>query len=308
MSVSVVIPTYNRRHIVGEAIGSALAQGAPAAEVLVVDDGSTDGTGAMLARRYGSEPRVRVIHRTNGGPPAARNTGVARARGEYVALLDSDDVWCPGYLASQLEVIRAANADLVIANGVMEDQDGDQVLLFDHPEWVLPDSVAAMCTGTWILPSFTVLRREVAAKLGFDEAFRMCDDTEFMFRFTAAGYRCVGNPRELARYRALWARPAPADRPGARQLCTDRDTLLLAVYRVWLHHAAAYPEVLRRGPDFDRQFGELLLRHGRPADAYPHLRRLWRARPYALSANFLMLRALAGLSAAAGRAAARQAP
>jgi glycosyltransferase involved in cell wall biosynthesis len=305
VSISVVIPTYNRRHIVGEAIDSALAQDGPAAEVLVVDDGSTDGTGAMLARRYGSEPRVRVIHRTNGGPPAARNTGVARARFEYVALLDSDDVWCPGYLTSQLEVIRAADADLVIANGVMEDQDGDGVLLFDHPEWVLPDSVAAMCTGTWILPSFTVLRRAVAAKLGFDELFRMCDDTEFMFRFTAAGYRCVGNPRALARYRALWARPAPggppaASRPGARQLCTDRDTLLLAVYRVWQHHAAAYPEVLSRGPDFDRQFGELLLRHGRPADAYPHLLRLWRARRYVPSTNLLLLRA------AAGRAGARR--
>jgi glycosyltransferase involved in cell wall biosynthesis len=293
--VSVVIPTYNRRDVVGEAIGSALAQDVPGMEVLVVDDGSTDGTATELTREYAAEPRVRVIQCPNGGPPAARNNGVAHARGEYLALLDSDDVWLPGYLASQLELLSASGADLVIANGAMQDQDGAWVQLFEHPEWVLPDSTAAMCTGTWILPSCTVMRLEVARILRFDEAFRMCDDTEFMFRFNEAGYRCIGNPQVLARYRALWAGRGDGGPAGARQLCTDRDYLLLAVYRVWQHHSRTHPEVLRRGPLFDRQFGELLLRNSRVADAYPHLLRYWRARPYSPAALLLLLRALGGV-------------
>jgi glycosyltransferase involved in cell wall biosynthesis len=300
-----VIPTYNRRDVVPEAIGSALAQDMPGFEVLVVDDGSTDGTAAMLAREYAAEPRVRVIQRSNGGPPAARNTGIEHARGEYLALLDSDDVWLPGYLSSQFELLSESGADLVIANGAMQFQEGHWVRLFDHPQWVLPDSTAAMCTGTWTLPSCTVMRLEVARALRFDEAFRMCDDTEFMFRFNAAGYRCIGNPRVLARYRALWAGNGDGGPAGARQLCTDWDNLLLANYRVWKHHSAAHPEVLRRGPAFDREFGELLLRNARPADAYPHLRRYWRARPYSPSALLALLRARAA-GRAAGRAARRR--
>jgi glycosyltransferase involved in cell wall biosynthesis len=290
--VSVVIPTYNRRDVIVTAIGSALAQDVPGIEVLVVDDGSTDGTAAELSREHAAEPRVRVIRRPNGGPPAARNTGIDHARGEYLALLDSDDVWLPGYLASQLELLSASGADLVIANGAMQDQDGAWVHLFEHPLFVLPDSTAAMCKGTWMLPSCTVMRLEVARTLRFDEAFRMCDDTEFMFRFNEAGYRCVGNPQMLARYRALWADGGDGGPAGARQLCTDHDYVLLSNYRVWQHHSRAHPEVLRRGPAFDREFGELLLRNSRAADAYPHLLRYWQARPYSPAALRLALRAL----------------
>jgi GT2 family glycosyltransferase len=224
-----------------------------------------------------------VVERENGGPPAARNTGIGLARAAHLALLDSDDVWLAGYLDSQIEMLRSTGADLVVSNGQWEEEDGQRLLLFDHPKWKLPDSITAMCAGAWILPSFSVMRSQVAKKLGFDETFRMCDDTEFMFRFHEAGYRCAFNPGILARYRTMSI--------GAPKLCNDRDRLELNCYRVWQHHSKKYPEALLRGPEFDREFGELLLRHGRAAEAYPHLRRLWQAKPFTPSAAWLYARA-----------------
>jgi glycosyltransferase involved in cell wall biosynthesis len=295
MDVSVVIPVYNRASVVHEAIDSALAQDAGGIEVLVVDDGSTDDTAEVVSRRYHDDSRVRVIRRVNGGPAAARNAGIAQARGGYLALLDSDDIWLPGYLGSQLAVLRSSGADLVVANAEWQKDDTGE-LLFDHSWFVFPDSLAAMCAGAWTLPSCTVLRMEVARRLGFNEAFRMCDDTDFMFRFHEAGYRCVPNPRVLMHYRAY--------RGGAAQLSADPERLALAAYAVMRHHSQAHPEVFRRGPDFDRQIGELLLKTGDIPAARFHLYRLWRARPIAPSSVRLLARALLRRKAGDGGLAA----
>lgn len=283
LDVSVVIPVYNRAAVVHEAVDSALAQDAGGIEVLVVDDGSTDDTAEVVSRRYHDDSRVRVIRRANGGPAAARNTGIAQARGEYLALLDSDDTWLPAYLGSQLAVLRSTGADLVIANAEWQKDDTGE-FLFDHSWFTFPDSLAAMCAGAWTLPSCTVLRTEVAQRLGFDEAFRMCDDTDFMFRFHEAGYRCVPNPRVLVHYRAYGG--------GAAQLSADPERLGLAAYAVLRRHSQAHPEALRRGPDFDRQIGELLLKSGDIPAARYHFYRLWRARPIAPSSSRLLARAL----------------
>lgn len=278
--VTAVITTYNRRHTVPVAIDSALAQEGPPMEILVVDDGSTDGSAEELARRYCDQPAIRVIRRENGGPAAARNAGISEACGEFLALLDSDDVWLPGYVRSQVEVLRATGADLVLANASTQAQDGTWTALFDRPDWGLPDSMESLWTGGWALPTSTMMRTEVAKDLRFDESFRLCDDLDFIIRFNRAGYRCVGNPEILAEYRA-----------HPEQLSADRDTIMLNVYRVHKHHSDAYPRFLDAGPRYDRQFGEILMRAGRPAEAYPHLSRLWRARPFDLPLLRLLLRA-----------------
>ncbi len=98
MTISVIIPTYNRAELVGAAVRSALGQTCPPYEVIVVDDGSTDGTAAVLA---GFDARVVVIRQVNQGVSAARNAGIARATGDFVAFLDSDDVWEPWKLEAQ---------------------------------------------------------------------------------------------------------------------------------------------------------------------------------------------------------------
>lgn len=98
--VSVIIPTYNRAHLIGASIESALAQYCPEMEIIVIDDASTDDTEQVVSQ---IGPAVRYIRQDeNRGPAVARNTGIAAARGELIALLDSDDLWLPGKLARQL--------------------------------------------------------------------------------------------------------------------------------------------------------------------------------------------------------------
>lgn len=98
--VSVVIPAYNAEKYLREAVDSALAQSYPECEIVVVDDGSTDGTGAILDG-YGN--RIRVIRQVNSGSAAACNAGVAAATGAWIAFLDADDVWLPDKLSRQVE-------------------------------------------------------------------------------------------------------------------------------------------------------------------------------------------------------------
>lgn len=96
--VSVIIPAYNCASTIAETLDSALAQDHPNFEVIVVNDGSRDDTMRVLGQFEG---RIRVIDQANAGPPAARNAGIAAARGDYIAFLDADDVWVQGKLAEQ---------------------------------------------------------------------------------------------------------------------------------------------------------------------------------------------------------------
>jgi glycosyltransferase involved in cell wall biosynthesis len=108
--ISVVIPAYNAARFLEETLDSVLAQTCPPDEVLVVDDGSTDQT-ASLAGRYA--PAVQVISQANSGESVARNLGLARVSGDWVAWLDADDAWEPTKLEAQTEIIQAGDADLV---------------------------------------------------------------------------------------------------------------------------------------------------------------------------------------------------
>ena len=104
--VSVVVPTYNRAYCVGRAIESVRAQSHSNWELLLIDDGSTDNTEQLIASQYGSDPRIRYIRQDNAGVSTARNTGIANARGDFIAFLDSDDAWKPWKLAVQLACFR----------------------------------------------------------------------------------------------------------------------------------------------------------------------------------------------------------
>ena len=101
--VSVIIPTYNRAGCLREAVDSVLFQEFRGFELIVVDDGSTDGTSQLL-RKYGGS--IRVLRQENRGVSAARNAGIAASRGELIAFLDSDDIWLSGKLACQVEFFR----------------------------------------------------------------------------------------------------------------------------------------------------------------------------------------------------------
>lgn len=112
MSISVVVPARNRAHTLGRALQSVLSQTRAPDEILVVDDGSTDGT-ADVARSH--EGVVCIANYRARGPAGARNTGVKEARGAYVAFLDSDDEWMPCHLGDSLEALRRFGADVSYA-------------------------------------------------------------------------------------------------------------------------------------------------------------------------------------------------
>ncbi len=105
--VSVIIPSYNRAYCIATTVDSVLAQSHGNLEILIVDDGSKDATRELIAERYGREPRVRYLHQANAGVSAARNHGLRLATGDYLALLDSDDIWLPWKLEAQLRCLAA---------------------------------------------------------------------------------------------------------------------------------------------------------------------------------------------------------
>ena len=199
---AVVIPTYNRAHSVGDAIASVLRQTMADLECIVVDDGSTDATPALLASI--ADPRLRVIVGRHAGVAAARNLGVSHAQAPLVAFLDSDDLWRPDKLAHDVAFLdRHPEVDAVFSD--LEKEDGGRVypsfmretavfsrLLGDRD---YPDGVAlgrrevflVLLEEVPIKPTALMLRRSAFEKAGrFDETWSSSEDWEFLLRFARA--------------------------------------------------------------------------------------------------------------------------
>ncbi len=200
-TISAVVAAYQAEEWIGEAIDSILGQTSPPDEVVVVDDGSTDGTARELAR-FGD--RIRVIRRENGGCPAAFNTAFAAARMEFVAMCGADDVWEPHKLELQRAAIAShPEADLFCGHAVMTGLiEGDHT----RPPGVgLLDNEALrnelFAEGCVINAPSIVIRRQLFERLGpFVEDFG-ADDYEYWFRCLKAGARFYYEPRPLVRWR-----------------------------------------------------------------------------------------------------------
>jgi glycosyltransferase involved in cell wall biosynthesis len=120
--ISVIIPAFNSEEHISEAIASVLAQTLAPAQIIVIDDGSTDGTAACAA----AYSRVELIRQENGGPGVARNAGLLRARGNWIAFLDSDDLWAPQKLEKQLAAAHAQNVRIVFTGMRVGRQQADR--------------------------------------------------------------------------------------------------------------------------------------------------------------------------------------
>lgn len=185
--VSIIIPTYNRRHCLGRAIDSVLNQDHGSVEIIVVDDASPDGTADWVAEAY---PQVRLIRNpVNRGVAAARNAGLAAGRGEFIAFLDDDDWWDASFLRRQLDLL-ASRADAVLSycNFTSVAEDGTSPVL-GNARALGPDPVGDFLMGNPI-PSLTLalMRREAVQDAGgFREDYRMCEDREFYLRLLRRG-------------------------------------------------------------------------------------------------------------------------
>lgn len=195
-TVSVVIPAYNAAWCVGKAINSVLAQDFRDLELIVVNDGSTDDTLALL-RGYGDA--IRIVDQPNGGMSNARNAGIRAARGEYVAFLDSDDWWLGGKLDRQVELLRE-HPDIGFCSCAarVEDLDGRLLNLWECPCW--EGSFVAHLFGSGAdVPgscSAVLARRELVLQAGaFDETLRGAEDPDLWIRLAAiSGYACLPEP------------------------------------------------------------------------------------------------------------------
>jgi len=201
--VSVIIPTYNRRAYVQEAIDSVLAQTCTDYEIIVVDDGSTDGTGEVLRERYGS--LVVYAWQENQGVSAARNAAIRACTGEFVALLDSDDLWLPRKLERQMAAFEQhPDTALVYSFGAEIDEKGFELGSGGHLGQDLPEPdrpFESLLQGCWIPALTAVFRRECLTDVGyFDEGLVGAADWDMWLKI-AERWPVVCVPEVLARYR-----------------------------------------------------------------------------------------------------------
>ena len=183
MDISVIIPVHNRVNLVGRALASIYAQSRCAQEVIVVDDGSSDGTDDYVRRHF---PQARYIRQSNQGVSAARNCGIAIARGEWLAFLDSDDEWLPQKLATQCQTLEANPAYRVCHSNEIWVRRGRRVNpMKKHAK--SGGNIFQRCLPRCVIsPSSVMIHRSVMETVGkFDEALPTCEDYDLWLRVCA---------------------------------------------------------------------------------------------------------------------------
>jgi len=199
--VSIMMPAYNAEQFLAEAIESVLPQTYPHWELLVVNDGSTDDT-AVIAQRYTADPRVRLIHKENGGESSARNVALDNSRGAFVAYLDADDAWLPHHLETLVGYLQAhPERDAVYADGWYYDPAGNRGhLLSTYRRGPFEGDLfaeLALASDVFGPPICVVLRRDLVERhhLRYDERIVIGPDWEFFTRYAAlANFGCVPEP------------------------------------------------------------------------------------------------------------------
>ena len=207
---TIAMPAYNARRTIGSAIQSVLAQTRPDFELIVVDDGSSDDTCDQVTR-IGDE-RVRLLRQENAGPGSARNLAIRSARGRYVSMLDSDDLWLPTYLETMAGILdRHPDAGLAYTDAwVLDDTSGrirkTSAMHYQHPPRDPPRDPAAflallLTRGNFVFTSSTV-PRHVLERVGlFQSALKPAEDFGLWLRIVAGGFPAVRTTQKLAVYR-----------------------------------------------------------------------------------------------------------
>jgi glycosyltransferase involved in cell wall biosynthesis len=200
-AVSVVIPAYNSGAVVAEAIESVYAQTVLPGEVVVVDDGSTDDT-PLILRQFEGRPGFSSLRKPNGGEASARNAGVERATGEYIAFLDHDDLWFPEKLERQLGQFDPGWGMSFTAYELMTDTPSE---VWTYEAWDPdPRPVLRLLENTCAIHtcSTTLLRRDALKRVGaFEHVSPYGTDWLMWLRFAAAGNKIGYLPEPMSKWR-----------------------------------------------------------------------------------------------------------
>lgn len=186
--VSVVIPTFNRAHVLGRAIASVLGQTYTELELIVVDDGSSDGTAALM--REFADPRLRYVQQPrNLGVSAARNRGVTEARGEWLAFLDSDDLWLAQKLERQFAALEGV--DCAASYCCLLRIDGDNQTRIPYRADTVNSGAqpwpSLLMDGLWYSQTWLVPKRVLLAAGLFDERMNIWEDWDLFLRIALQG-------------------------------------------------------------------------------------------------------------------------
>lgn len=196
LGISVVIPCHNAERLVEDAVHSALGQTHPPAEIVCVDDGSSDATLEVLHNLSAAFPdRLRVVAQPRGGACAARNKGLSLVTGAYVQFLDADDELLPDKLSHQATVVHQHDEpDLVVGSYVRHQLDGSQLPLINQPmnPWV------ALLQKRMGITSVNLFKREALLHVGgWNEDYPSNQEYELMFRMLQAGHSVAFDPSPL---------------------------------------------------------------------------------------------------------------
>lgn len=183
MFLSVIVPLYNKRHVVNRLLDSVYNQKNCDYEVIIVDDGSTDGGLEVV----GAERRnLFVVRKENGGPSSARNEGLKHVRGEWVVFMDADDVFVPGAFENMQKTVRGSVGDIFCFtfNFYVEDKCGNKKIYSSRfKDGLVSDCYRSLANGTWSSRAgTTVYHHEMIKKYPFDERLKRFEDFEHICR------------------------------------------------------------------------------------------------------------------------------
>jgi glycosyltransferase involved in cell wall biosynthesis len=231
--VTVVIPTHNRRDLVPATIASVLNQRGVRVHVVIVDDGSTDGSGVWLDRVAAREPRIEVVHHQRPRRlPAARNAGTARARGRWIAFCDDDDLWAPDKLNAQIDALAAGSARWACTGTVSVDRD---LKIIGHHQIQGGEVLRALLARNEI-PSGSSVMAEldfIKEAGGFDETLTASEDWEMWIRLAQRSTLAVVDRPLLAYRQAAGTMSTDTGRMrSSRAIVLERYAALAAQYGV----------------------------------------------------------------------------
>lgn len=246
-SVSVIVACFNQRRFLGECLESLLAQTYPSVEIIVVDDGSTDGS-QDLALTFGD--KLRLITQANSGPAAARNRGIRAAKGAVIAFCDADDTLQPDCLERRTALLtEQPSAGMVTGSVNYMDESGARLdIPVDEIDSPRPVPLDTAITRNWGATCGTVVRKEALERCGlFDPMFRTCEDWELQVRI-ATHYRLWFDPTPLANARQVagsLSRDPVQLYDDARRLLRKNRVYYPNPWRFWLlGHRALFLQVV----------------------------------------------------------------